>query len=909
MKRRIISILLLIALCLSTVAQAAGIKIYSDEEVRAIAEKLEIFGIFSKFDDDEFFGETTAVKRCEAAKAVVSLLGMEVDSKNDTVSGIYLDVPPYHDYIGIISSVVEMGIMTGSGDGRFNPDGEITVEQFLKTIISALGYRWKAESYGGYPTGYHRIASELKLKEGVSAGMNSVLTRGDLIRILFNSLDTPLCITDSVSKESTRFEINEDVTVLTEYHDIFKKEGVVLSNSASSINSSFEPEAGKVLIGTDEMNVGAFTNISSYFCMNVEYYYKEDFDTGVKTLLVAEPLAQNKVTYININNFISVEGNEINYKDKSGKKASLALADSVNLLYNGELTNVGIADKIASFTGQITLVENNSARGVDVVIVENPTYDKVVSVEKTLNRIYGENGVYYLEDYKRTSITLAPLGDVVSVSDVKAGDIIAVTKGESGDSINIKVVRTSTNVTIDALSDHYMSLSDGREVYISPYLSEKQMQLVKAGKAVKLTVDNDEVAVWIEEVSAGAMEIGYLIKAYESESTGTKKMSRVRLLTSGNSINIIELNPTKKKIKINGTNVDVKEAVELLANIKRSINVGGDGKVSQVIQYKTDEEGYLTEINTALPSGDGELYIKWNFKDDGNARVREHGWNSGFYGLDVSPYSYPYALTNTFPIFQVPTEDQEELEDSFYLKTTYSNSRIPMQGGYKFDTYTGDKLDIVPQAMVYFKTTSTNAPTNSTFFLIDEARVAANSEGEYLWRITGLYAGATSSKWIDSSIDVSTLKAVADSNEEPGLTQGDIVWFRTNPAGDISVIEKLFDCETETIKTSLATAEINATASIRYMHAYNAPAGSDFVEGFTQDLAEGVPGDDKIMLFNYIPVIKGTFDLYTYDANAQKISLGKQGDIIGYLQDNTNYSRIIIKYESSYQAECIIYNK
>lgn len=907
MKRRIISIFLLLILSLSTFAQASVPKIFSDNEIKAIVEKLQIFGIFFEFDDEQFFGENTAVKRYEAAEAVVSLLGLEGQYTTDTINELYLDVPPDHEHVGAISGVAQLGIMTGTGDGRFNPDAEITVEQFLKCIVSAIGYSWKAENYGGYPAGYNRVSSELRLKDGVSAAMNSTLTRGNLIRIVYNALDIPVCNIESISKESTNLVIDEDVTVLTEFHGIFKDEGVVLSNSVSSLNSFFEASYDEVLIGEDRLQVGDFGKIGTYFGLNVEYYYKEDSDTDKKTLLFAEPLGINKVAYITREKFVSISGTEIKYRNEDNKTNRLTLGDNVVLLYNGELSNTNMINKIANFSGVLTLIENNTVNGADIVIVDNAVFDKVESVDSESMRILGNIANYYLENYDLISITLSPSGETLTLSDVKTGDVIAVTKGDSGDSINIKVIRSISNVLIDSMSDEYVTLADGREIYIPSTLPSEQKDLIKLGATVKVAVDNEIFAVWVEKVDVTELKLAYLIQAYENKRSGKLQMEGVRLLDVTGEVKICEIKNDKDRIKINGKKVDLEDAVELLANIKSELGVGGDGLVSQVIYYKTDEEGLLTEIYTALPDGEGELYVKWNYKDDGKASVRDHGWGSGVYGLDAAPYTYNYALVNTHPVFQVPEENQESSEDNFFTKVSYSKGSMPAGGGYLFDSYVGGELEIVPEAMVYYKTVSYSAPTNSGLFVVDKARVVRGVDDVFRWQITGGYNGKITSITVKDDIDLNTLKAVSDETEEAGLTQGDVVWFKTEPSGYINIIEKIFDYETENIKEELASANISKAAALRFIHVYNAPKDSLYIECFNEDLSLGVPGDDKMVLFNFVPYTKGTYNIYTYDTVSEKVTAGNTGNIVDYLRDNKNYARILLKYGYSDQSDCIIY--
>ncbi|MBE7040745.1 MAG: S-layer homology domain-containing protein [Ruminococcaceae bacterium] len=910
MKKSIISIALLIAILFPSVVFAEQNKIYSDNEVREISSKLEKFGIFSVFDDEQFYGENNPVVRSEAARAIASLIGMDGMEMTDAVSNIYLDVPPYHNNVGEISAMVSMGIMTGMGNGLFNPDGEMTVEQFLKCIVVALGYKWKAEIYGGYPTGYVKVATELELEKDITSNYNDILTRGVLIHILYNALDKPLCEITSVSQDNMDYIIDKEVTVLTKYHDIYRDKAIVYSDRTKSIVPDYKTSAEKVLIGDINITVGNCVEVYSCLGKEVEFYYRKNDRTESCELILVEETRKNTVIYVNARNILSVTAEKVEYEDETGKTQDLRFASDVVLVYNEEVCTNNIVSKLRNAEGVLTFIENNDEGDIDIVIAENCTYDKLSSVSVDTEKIYGENSVYWLSEYDNVTISMAPLGEVVDLSALQAGDVIACIRSENGKSIHIKVHRSGINVDISRVSENSAVLADDTEVYLSSTLSTKQREMIQPGARLALILDHGNEVVWVEEASS-SLKVGYLISAYEDVVfAGEKEFAGVRLLTSDSIVKILKIKEGITKFNVNGSFVKLNSVVSLLGDIKKNLNVGGDGLVSQVVAYATDENGNLTEIHTALPSEDSELYIKYNYLDNGTVTIRDYGYGAGVYGVTRTPTLYTYALTNTYPIFQVPEENQENLDDKYFTKITYSNSRMPHGQGHMLDAYVADKRDVVPTAMVYYKTVSYSAPTNSTFFLIDEVVRTLDDDGALCWQISGAYEKEIMQIQIESGIDITSLKTSETSNEMPGLTQGDVVWFRTDVAGTIIVIEKVFDYESEQVKTSLVEAELTAATAVRYMYVYNAPKDSLFVEGFTQDLANGVPGDDKLTLFSYVPSTSGTSALYSYDATSEKVSVGKNVDaVVDYLTDTENYSRILVKWENAYQAESIIYNR
>ena len=74
----------------------------------------------------------------------------------------------------------------------FYPDEDITYQEFVKLVLTALGYKVQAESMGGYPNGYLQIATNIGVTDGVSSKTDSFVTREDAIDMLCNALDIPL---------------------------------------------------------------------------------------------------------------------------------------------------------------------------------------------------------------------------------------------------------------------------------------------------------------------------------------------------------------------------------------------------------------------------------------------------------------------------------------------------------------------------------------------------------------------------------------------------------------------------------------------------------------------------------------------------------------------------------------------
>ena len=108
------------------------------EYARAVAAMSEQ-GIINGFEDGSF-GPKKTLTRAQAAKILcVMLEGAEkANALTKTETG-FADVPATHWAAKFVAYCVEKGIVSGVGDGKFDPDGKLTDAAFAKMLLVAIG--------------------------------------------------------------------------------------------------------------------------------------------------------------------------------------------------------------------------------------------------------------------------------------------------------------------------------------------------------------------------------------------------------------------------------------------------------------------------------------------------------------------------------------------------------------------------------------------------------------------------------------------------------------------------------------------------------------------------------------------------------------------------------------------------
>ena len=171
--------------------------LYSDEasiKYNVPVGVLTGMGILGGYPDGSF-QPTKTLTRAQATKLIsYVLLGADAAeelTKASDIAQIYSDVPADHYAAAWIQFCTNKGIVSGVGDNRFNPDGEVTSYQLAKMILTAVGYNADAKGYKGEGWEINVAADAVSnhLFDGNLAGMNSQsVTREEAALYLYNGL-------------------------------------------------------------------------------------------------------------------------------------------------------------------------------------------------------------------------------------------------------------------------------------------------------------------------------------------------------------------------------------------------------------------------------------------------------------------------------------------------------------------------------------------------------------------------------------------------------------------------------------------------------------------------------------------------------------------------------------------------
>lgn len=128
------------------VARGRAVSSYSDVSEShwaypSVAKLLEA-GVLAPDQSGKFHPEA-AVSRAEVLKMLFAARGIDTGSE---CAGFFTDAPCWAWYAPAVENAYRMAIDDGRGNGTFGPDGQVSRQELLTTMIRATGLRRKAET-------------------------------------------------------------------------------------------------------------------------------------------------------------------------------------------------------------------------------------------------------------------------------------------------------------------------------------------------------------------------------------------------------------------------------------------------------------------------------------------------------------------------------------------------------------------------------------------------------------------------------------------------------------------------------------------------------------------------------------------------------------------------------------------
>ncbi len=263
--KKLVSVMVTVAMLISSLAAVSVSADYDDvDATNSYYKAIKVLSGLDivKGDDQGNFNPTNNIKRSEAVALVCRMVGEDAFASTTADAG-FDDVPADHWAAGYIAWGVASEVVKGVGDNKFDPDAPVKFQDIIVMITRVTGYERIANraSYGGYPTGYLKVASQYGLlNNGIAnyAGAKAA-TREVVAQALYNGLTMPLVHYTSYGEnpEDDRYVIydgrnnNTLRTTLTYTGKVYKVKAEVRATAISDADLRKDADNHKVRLYLD----------------------------------------------------------------------------------------------------------------------------------------------------------------------------------------------------------------------------------------------------------------------------------------------------------------------------------------------------------------------------------------------------------------------------------------------------------------------------------------------------------------------------------------------------------------------------------------------------------------------------------------------------------------------------------
>lgn len=642
---KVLSLVLAIAMLLSVPTFAAFTDVAADASYAEAVTVLSALEIINGYGDGTFKPDGK-ITRAEYAAIVCRIIGMEDAAKGGVSS--FTDVAADHWATGYIATAQNAGIVNGKTATTFGPEDEVTYEQAVKMLVVALGYELKAQSMGGYPTGYMMIANQESITVGTTNTAGGA-SRATVARLTYNALTVPMMDQTSWGSEAKFEPIATQSLLYTKLNAVkaevtfsavpLNKEetNVALTYTAADCDSVTKANVAKGNIALQPNVKINGVDLAGLQGLTATAIIDKTDDAEFKLVCVVPKSGKNIEITIDpamLDDANTSDGYVEYYKTNDDDKASKIKVPTggfantyTNLVAGGAITEGGASGDIA-----YRFVDTDNDGTYETVFIDKVAIFVVGSVSPSANKIYRDSASTALATAGApANITLDPEddttswsitdtdGNVLELADVKAGDVLAVATSIDTPYTYYDIVVSNETIEGDITETFaenakvvgmYGTALNKFKVGDADYmlLNNAANQIV-AGDSIVAKVFGDKVVSY--EVAEGVKNYGMIIDTHRAEDFGVTY--QLQILTQKGELVTLDLAE-----KVNGVTATYADNAALAAAFPKgdiiaySLNNAGEVKAHDV------ETGYvatgLTENRDVLKDGDkftsGSVYYK-----------------------------------------------------------------------------------------------------------------------------------------------------------------------------------------------------------------------------------------------------------------------------------------------------------
>lgn len=776
-------------------APAASSSAYDDDAYYQKALSLcSALGIITGYEDGSIKPDSN-VTRAEMASIVLRMLA--VTSMSAYQNG-FTDVEATHWAADQIQTAQEASIISGMGDGTFQPDGNVTYAQVIVMLVNALNYQQDAEYYGTngghWASGYIKVAnlSDLDLLKNAPGSNDVASERGVVIKMVYNALLAQYKEITSYSNGLPVYSSNG--TLAKAKFDLIDKKGVLLGTSKTTISGSDLADNQIEILGDDDEKSEVFdcslTGLEDYLAQKVTYYYRENSGLTPEVLAVTYDSSKTTSETIDADDIEDIAGFEasegsIKVETVSKKKD----CSGATIVYNGKVLTASeqkeiedINDFLTPEVGSIRIVDSDRDNVFDVVFVDS--YETVVVSSVGTDRLTGKissavdadtlgDTVAYslnLDDSIDRVVTVTRAGVEVKVRNLKKNDVATIRRSYDNSVVDIVVTGESVAGSASSVSKKF------NQSYATIAGEKYEVANIAAGDLKTSTqaifyFDMFGRIGYIESSGTGQLQsgekYGWIMNGYKAED-GSGYVLQI-MTTDGKAVEF------SAGTKLDYWAPDATEATTLSGDtvtetIQALMASDGSGFITsstgvqlRLVKYKANSTNTLSRLYCAVDS------TKVSDED----ALRIYPTNLGGIG-SASNLVGGYQINDGILEISVP-KNASDMKDAANYKfgEVTSSSYVVRENGAGFDFVIGEFTSSISPSLAIKFTDSADAvayvgdidtAANNPVMVIEEIDKGVDDEDNVVYTINGYVNGAEASVTTTKNTSIAKIKAPRGSN-------------------------------------------------------------------------------------------------------------------------------------------------
>ena len=898
--KRVISLIL--ALCM-----VLGFGVIAGAETSdRVRTQIEGLGLMQGYEDGDF-GAEDELTRAQMAMIVARLLQLE----NVSVGGNpFTDVAEDHWAYGVITTLYDMEIINGMGNGIFMPERSVNYFEAVKMMVAVLGYEEFAEDQGGYPGGYNMQAGKMGLLKDVTA-KEGTITRGEVAQLLYNALSIR-----PIGGNFMQNYLNADYTlydILTDNKDLVRITGVLRETSTASLDAT-EPalRAGYVIVETSKpesirLETDAF--MDEYLGYELTIFATVDENGKAKEIKRFTVTADTSATTVASDDVVW-DGNTATITDENGNEDELEVSGTAKILYNGRL---------GSFSdihyGSYTFIDNNDDTVADVLRIDEAQSFIVDKVNAAKGTVYFKNNatlngrravVLDVTDEDKAITVLDAEGNVIKVEDIKSGD--GITVFASTDSNYVKAVISTQAVSgkITQVSSEGIHINgEAYKVALKPNGSANFTPEVNAeGNYV---IDCFGNVIGSTGAVTGQYQYAYVIDAGGNTGSSLDKTLSLRTITGTEPVKEVTTTAGVDSIRYYFQN-DAIKIYDCAENIMFYDAQSAPGVGSRVKSVDLDAASLARTMIAFRLNGDGQIN-ELHIYDVSTAPFLSHVFNAKAMTFGGEGITRGYATDEATKFICIPNGISPTLSD-YSVQVSYADAseNVKVFGtvflpNAEYADANSEPVDIVLISANMNAASAPVPPATADICIVGSISKAvstvADDEGAMVYQLELLNG--------ENVVKIATGTSGEAYTTAAGLRKGDLIRYVKDGFGRIAGIQKLYSVQGLADNFS-SNINIQGTAySGMYGFIYDViidsydPQMNDYIDkvylSYAADGSAGVNNSNRSIMLRAAKV--DAPPVYLYNRKSGWITPGSLEDITASAYAGAEASKAFVLTESS----------